>query len=742
MTAVRLVQVPLTSDATPQQALRALAGDPWPFALVGAWAGGGAIVGSHPLRVAAPHEDPFALLDQLPEVAGDSATAGGAAEAAAGAIGGGWFGWLGYGLGARVESLPSSPPRPAPLAPFQLAYYDHVLRRDAGGRWWFEALATPARETALRDRVSELGARLAAAASLPARAASPPGPFRLAGAGAAGHLAAVAECRERIAAGEIFQANVCLRLEAEWDGDVADLFARASARLEPRYGAAFPTADGGVASCSPELFLRRQGRTVTTAPIKGTAARGMDLAPAASALVRDALIASAKDRAENVMIVDLMRNDLGRVSEYGSISAAAPAAEPHPGVWHLVSRVSGRLRDEAGDGDLLRATFPPGSVTGAPKVEAMRVIAELEGTAREAYTGAIGFASPVAGLELNVAIRTFEASAGRLWLGVGGGIVADSDPARELEECLVKARPLVAAVGSEIEPSIRAFEPRPPAASRALTRDRARPDPARGVFETLLVRDGIAVRAAEHLARLAESASTCWGAALPGGLAERVAEAASDATADQRTATLRLIVDPPTGPTGPLTVEVEIGPPRHRTLPVALVPFTLPGGLGAHKWRDRRVLDTLARIAGGATPLLLDGDGGVLEAAWGSVFLLDGDGLRTPPLDGRLLPGVTRAAVLRAAAEVGLAAREGSFGFAGLAAADGILLSSALAGVVPAVLRDREPGAAGERSGPGAGDRVSRVAGQLSAVLAASPEPVARREAGAYGGVASWDGTP
>jgi para-aminobenzoate synthetase / 4-amino-4-deoxychorismate lyase len=210
----------------------------------------------------------------------------------------------------------------------------------------------------------------------------------------------------------------------------------------PAYGACFAAPWGGIASLSPELFLRRRGRVVSTGPIKGTAPRSAD---------PGALRASAKDRAEHVMIVDLMRNDLGRVCEYGSIVAAeTPEAQAHPGVWHLVSELRGRLRDVAGDGALLRATFPPGSVTGAPKVQALRVISELEATGREVYTGAIGFASPLAGLELSVAIRTFGARDGRLWLGVGGGIVADSDPLLELEECLVKARQLVAPVGGRI----------------------------------------------------------------------------------------------------------------------------------------------------------------------------------------------------------------------------------------------------------------------------------------------------
>ena len=162
------------------------------------------------------------------------------------------------------------------------------------------------------------------------------------------------------------------------------------------------------------------------------------------------------------MIVDLMRNDLGRVCAYGSVQAGAgPRAEPHPGLWHLVSRVRGRLRPQSATPTLLRATFPPGSVTGAPKVQAMNVIAELERTGREVYTGAIGYVSPLAGLELSVAIRTLELRGRRLWLGAGGGIVADSDPARELEEVLVKARSVAAAIGRPVVAERRARPPRP-----------------------------------------------------------------------------------------------------------------------------------------------------------------------------------------------------------------------------------------------------------------------------------------
>jgi para-aminobenzoate synthetase/4-amino-4-deoxychorismate lyase len=437
------IREPLRSALSPAEALARLGAEPLAFALSGLWAGGGAILGSEPVAVAGEDEDPFALLDRLPPIDGGT-------PVPPGAVGGGWFGWLGYRLGARVERVPDGPPRPVPMPDFHLAYYDHVVRRDADGRWWFEALATEERRAALSARRRHLGELLAEGA--PPRRRPPsgdPSPLHLDAVSAAHHLEVVAACRERIAAGEIFQANLCVRLDGRWEGTAADLLTRALTSAKPAYAASFDTPHGAIASLSPELFVRRHGDALVTAPIKGTAPRDADPAVAAAALHR--LQRSGKDAAEHVMIVDLMRNDLGRVSAYGSVTAPrSPTAEPHAGVWHLVSRVRGRLRPGVGNGDVLRATFPPGSVTGAPKVQALRVIAESERAGREVYTGAIGYASPVAGLELSVAIRTLELRHRHLWLGVGGGIVADSEPADELEEALVKARPVAAAVGSSV----------------------------------------------------------------------------------------------------------------------------------------------------------------------------------------------------------------------------------------------------------------------------------------------------
>jgi para-aminobenzoate synthetase component 1 len=204
--------------------------------------------------------------------------------------------------------------------------------------------------------------------------------------------------------------------------------------------------DRAVVSASPERFLRRRGDAVETRPIKGTAGQ------------RSVLERSAKDRAENVMITDLARNDLGRVCVPGSVAVPALCVpEPHPGLWHLVSTVTGRLRPGMGTGALVRATFPPASVTGAPKPRVLQAIEDLEPVTRGVYCGAVGWID--AGdlhqppprhpaLELNVAIRTFQILAGRTHLGVGGGITVDSDPAAEWRETELKAARLLAVAGA------------------------------------------------------------------------------------------------------------------------------------------------------------------------------------------------------------------------------------------------------------------------------------------------------
>jgi para-aminobenzoate synthetase/4-amino-4-deoxychorismate lyase len=657
----RLVRIQLEGELSATEGTLLVRGDERAFALAGDWAGGGAVVGSEPVVVARPEEDPFELLDRQPRVEHEGGDA----------VGGGWFGYLGYNLGARLERVPPPPPRHVKLPDFALAFYDHVLHLDADGQWWFEALWTDAREAELQARLELLRTRLTEGVrERPVWV----GTFQPAPPGGAGHMTAIDECRERIAAGEIFQANLCLRLEAEWKGDPLDLFARTAGTLEPRHAGLLTGPWGAVCSLSPELFLRRRGREVVSEPIKGTAPRvlaaGRDGTRAED--TRAALAASSKDRAENVMIVDLMRNDLGRVCEYGSIHVPAlTEPRPAPGVWHLVSTVTGTLRPDAGDGDLLRASFPPGSVTGAPKIQAMRVIAELEAGGREAYTGAVGYASPVAGLELNVAIRTLELRGERIWMGAGGGIVADSVAERELEECFVKARPVIAAAGARLveEPLVSRVAPVP-----ALAGGADRPDPALGVFETLLVRGGVPVDARAHLARLERSVSALYGEPLPDDLYARVLAAAAAAPLQR----LRVVA------TAAAQVEIAAEPLAAEPAPeaVTLAPAVLPGGLGAQKWRDRRLLDELAERLE-AVPLLLDLDGDVLEAAYANLFIVEGTHLITPPLDGRQLPGTVRARVLALHP-----ASEERLSLDRVAAADELLLASSVRGIHPARLSD------------------------------------------------------
>jgi para-aminobenzoate synthetase/4-amino-4-deoxychorismate lyase len=292
-------------------------------------------------------------------------------------------------------------------------------------------------------------------------------------------------------------------------------------------------------------------------------------------------------------------------------------------------------------------------VTGAPKVQTLRVIHELEASAREVYTGAIGYASPLAGLELSVAIRTFELGAGRIWLGAGGGITWSSDPDRELEECLAKAGPLIAAGGGRIErmPDQEIDLP------RALNGDADRPDPALGVFETVLVVDGEPQHLEEHVRRLGAPFEP---PELEGTCRLRIMLSGGQVTWD----TAPLPPDPPDGG-------------------FLLTPWLLPGGLGDRKWLDRRLVDRLA-VRGGGVPLLVDGDGSVLEAAWGNVWVIEGERLITPPADGRILPGVTRARLMPEAEEERLTLER-------LRAADGVFLTSALRGAVTARLDGGAP---------------------------------------------------
>jgi para-aminobenzoate synthetase component 1 len=253
------------------------------------------------------------------------------------------------------------------------------------------------------------------------------------------HAAAIGQAREAIAAGEIYQVNLVQHLSAAFEGDAGGV-AAALAPLGPRHGRPMRGAGWAIVSASPELFLARRGDRIWTMPIKGTRPRGE----------ARALIASAKDAAEHVMIVDLERNDLGRVCEPGSVRwPELMRVRSMAGVEHLVSLVEGRLRRNATWTEVLRAMFPGGSVTGAPKIAALDHIHALEPVGRGASMGALGTVWPNGDFDLALTIRTFAMVDGRIHLWVGGGVVWDSEPAAEVEESWVKARPLLGAIGAD-----------------------------------------------------------------------------------------------------------------------------------------------------------------------------------------------------------------------------------------------------------------------------------------------------
>lgn len=381
-------------------------GLPPPAALTGEWFGALAVIApSVPVRPVAAAEAFAVPLDTPPR---DCA-----------AVGGGWVGYLSY-PDAGADGRPHRIPEAAG------GWTDCVLRRDRGGQWWYESLTGA-------PMPQWLTAALAATAG-------PRRDFRIewGAADRAAHRDAVLACLEAIRAGEVYQACVCTRFTGTVRGTPLDFFVDGIARTAPARAAYVAGPAGAVASLSPELFLRRRGALVTSSPIKGTLP--LDAWPSA-------LRASPKEVAENIMIVDLVRNDLGRVAVTGTVKVPELlVVRRAPGVWHLVSTVSAQVPVELPTAALLNAAFPPASVTGTPKHRARQLISQWEQHSRGIYCGTIGLASPVAGCEMNVAIRTVEFdAAGGAVLGVGGGITADSDPDAEWQECLHKAAPVVGA---------------------------------------------------------------------------------------------------------------------------------------------------------------------------------------------------------------------------------------------------------------------------------------------------------
>ena len=376
---------------------------------------------------------------------------------------GGAVGYLGYDLRHFVERLPAAAADDLCVPDMAMAFYDTALVADhQTRRAWIAAadLGVPGRPNA-EHRAAELFERLSSGTPAaghesldrentprsPAsfEAGEQPPPEIVCNFTRADYLRAIQRAKDYIAAGDIFQVNLSRRFEARISTSAPELYLRLR-RINPAPMAAYlGGGDFAVVSASPERFLRLRRGRVETRPIKGTRPRGRT--PEEDAALAQELLRSEKDAAELAMIVDLERNDLGRVCSYGTVRVTRPKAlESFPTVHHLVATVVGRLHAGCDRTELLKATFPGGSITGAPKIRAMQIIDELEPTRRSVYTGAIGYLGFDGGMDLNIAIRTFLVQGDRAWFQAGGGIVADSQPESEYDETAQKARALIEAV--------------------------------------------------------------------------------------------------------------------------------------------------------------------------------------------------------------------------------------------------------------------------------------------------------
>ncbi len=358
---------------------------------------------------------------------------------------GGAVGYFSYDLRHCVENLPVLCSYDLPVPRFSLCFYDRALVFDhradtaylVGDGAGFDRMLAQ-RESVLRDGAHKTFNH-------------PPGggPRLRSNFTPEGYRDAVRRVLEYIGAGDIFQANLSQRFDATCDEGGVSIYRRLR-RINPAPFSAFLRYPGfDIVSSSPERFLLLDGDRVVTRPIKGTRPR-REGEPEFNEKMRAELLNSDKDHAELAMIVDLERNDLGRVCSYGSVQVEEHAVlETYPTVYHLVSTVTGRLhRPRCNEFDLLRAAFPGGSITGAPKIRAMEIIEELEPVARNVYTGAIGYISFHGRMDMNILIRTMLLIDGRVYMQFGGGIVADSDPESEYRETIHKGSALFRAIGA------------------------------------------------------------------------------------------------------------------------------------------------------------------------------------------------------------------------------------------------------------------------------------------------------
>ena len=463
------------------------------------------------------------------------------------------------------------------------------------------------------------------------------------------HVTKARRVLDLIAAGDLYQANLTFQVGFEFPGDPLALYGALRVRQPVAHSALVAFEDATVISVSPELFVRTVDGEMTSRPMKGTTARLAD--PVADAVAADGLVTDPKQRAENLMIVDLIRNDLSRIAEVGSVRVPQLfTVESYPTFHALTSTVTARLRRGVGLHAQLAAIFPCGSIVGAPKIRAAEVLAELEQGPRGAYTGAIGTFSPSGDIDLNVAIRTAVVDRnGRGSYGVGGGIVADSDPEAEYDEARLKARVLV-----------------------GLSEDY-------GLIETFgwSSRGGF-LRVVQHLDRLERSAAALGFRFNLRALEATLTKKALVWAASPHSRRVRLKLSR----RGQLTVTDERAPvqdPNPVSIIVAAERLDAGDPFLRHKTTRRDGYDRAhaeAVVAGAQEALLLNRSGEVADGSHHSVFIQVGKLLVTPPLFAGALPGVLRSELIAQGRAV-----EGVLTPEAIARADAVFVGNSLRGL-------------------------------------------------------------
>jgi len=463
----------------------------------------------------------------------------------------------------------------------------------------------------------------------------------------ADYIAAIGRIREAIAAGDVYQVNYTFKYRFRFSGDPLALYRELRRKQRAAFGAIVATPDFHVVSLSPELFVEVENGNARALPMKGTAARAPTIE--ADDGRRRWLQTDVKSRAENLMIVDLIRNDLGRVADIGSVRVPRLfAVETYPTLHQMISEVTARLRPGTGFADVVRAIFPCGSITGAPKVRTMEIIRQLESEPRGVYTGGVGMVAPNGDIRFNVAIRTPVLHASGLGeMGVGGGILYDSDPEAEYEEACLKARFLTA----PHEPFL--------------------------LIETLRLEDGRYHLLERHMERLGTSAAyfvySCDMEAVRRDLA------AFAASLGDGTFRVRLLLDEDGG-TDLSATPLEASAERPFVYSISArridrdTPFTY------HKTTRRGFLDTERRASGCDEVVFLNDAGEVTEGSYTNVFVERRGVLLTPPLECGLLAGTLRRDLLDAGR-----AMEAVLTPADLETADAVYLGNSVRGLVPAI---------------------------------------------------------